>query len=436
MAFLVVRSGAAERDYYRLSELEGVAEWLPRAAEWARPWCSSHLRFRAAGSRLVWPGSLRYDYVSRDGQHRVTVDPILRHGYSWRLVHQIPRAEPGVPRQAVRPGIAGGHLSLADQVGLALAIIQQRALLRERRWVRTSATRPAFREVIANGVITETTCGFRFEGGSGHPTLVSEHLHEAPVACDPSVTFEQAEASVQAYMRALVGESLVTVEPFTPVVEPVENRCLLLPCDNLQCKRLCYWFTAVVAAASERITADEYEGLSAHWRDLTPEERPLLHRPMLLVDAETGEVIEVGHMYRIPPRKGPAALALSINGRSQWLLFPPRLVTDRAYIYVGYLDSLIWDGTVSGRGTKAEVRLNGSTWVFDGETGGALRDGREWTTPAETKVIAGRVYLAAETLSQVTGWRIEYDARAQEVQLGIPEPVARHLARVLKAPAH
>ncbi|MEI6499446.1 MAG: hypothetical protein WCP21_00305 [Armatimonadota bacterium] len=88
-------------------------------------------------------------------------------------------------------------------------------------------------------------------------------------------------------------------------------------------------------------------------------------------------------------------------------MFPPRVRGKIAYLYVGYLSSVIWRGVVNCRPDTIEIAYEGHTWHFDGN-GKALRDAVKQSFKAPPMQLAGYWYLPLDTVQAITGWNVRY----------------------------
>jgi len=149
------RLWAADRDYYRLSELRSPADCVGSVREWAQQWYVGDLSLDPSLSRLEWPGQLLYCFTSPDGEAAVAVSPVWEHCYSWATG---PLASPGALRDQ---GIAPRSSRLEPTLGMVEALASSRQKLSDRTWCieLCKPNEVYLREMIAGVALTESSCG-------------------------------------------------------------------------------------------------------------------------------------------------------------------------------------------------------------------------------------------------------------------------------------
>ncbi len=131
------------------------------------------------------------------------------------------------------------------------------------------------------------------------------------------------------------------------------------------------------------------------------------------VDAHSGECFRVEGLA-----EDPASCEMRLNGREFFKpVFPCRVLRGVPYVYVGYLESLIWRGEVEATEASATTRYADTTWAVTAASGSVDVDGQQRAFTQQPRTIAGYLYLPPEIIKAITGWEVEYVEAANTVYI-------------------
>jgi len=181
--------------------------------------------------------------------------------------------------------------------------------------------------------------------------------------------------------------------------------------DNAGVQRLVFYVPITVS----RVPRDKYSSLDSMQR------KSAAYSMLLPVDASNGECVNWDRESYYPHTVNEELVPFVNIGEKQFgmigPLYPPRMRSGAPYIYVGYLDSLLWRGRVQVEGQAAQIQYAGRTWqvVADSKTATVDGEAREFEQPA--LMIEGYLYFSPQMINAITGWHVEYVAEENTVYI-------------------
>jgi hypothetical protein len=266
-----------------------------------------------------------------------------------------------------------------------------------------------FVQDCGDGVVGPSFCQVDVDSVHGRIVGYGQAYYPVLVPTVPGLTGEQATAAAM---------NVLLTEPGTP--ETVDNLYVSHP-DALGVEHLVYSlkFTGIGPAYPTPETyfchVDAFNGAVLGW-DIIMSARAGTHgdRNTLATQCRT--------------RKGPRAstcrtLAVSLNGKRSNLSYPPLIVTDRPFMYVGYLCYGTADVKLRYK-NREHITVTGTTrqMVFNLNSRAYRLNGQTRKLPAKPVIVNGRCYVPLEAAQAVLPFRISYDAKACVVRF---DPVQR-----------
>jgi hypothetical protein len=256
-------------------------------------------------------------------------------------------------------------------------------------------------EFASPTVATGNTVSLQVDPRTGGLASLRMHVRDPQVGVEPALSFTQCQEKAVRVVGRWPG-----VRGAQPGPWPVRRELYyLVASDALQVQRLVCQCGVEVERAPD---------------PLGPE--PGENRATVFVDAVNGECWQGDTMSRYPQSVDDERVPLLTVGDREWPgyvgpCFPPRMREGVPYLYVRYLQSLVWQGTLVATPEAATIQYHGHEWVLRADDRSATVDGtpREFEHPPLS--IRGYLYLPPEVIHAITGWRAEYVRRDNTVYI-------------------
>lgn len=377
--------GRAEVDLTFVSKTDAVfacQPWLDKMAARQPTQCSDPQN--DSRSPLDWV----YEVITADGQHKFQVNALT--GQVKFYVNM------SAERKALQPGIQGEGHAMADLV-----------MKQEQVWRRlfdffdlnqTKLINHQWHEFVSADVLSGNSFTIRFVPGSADVWYLGFTHREVDIGITPTLGAEERQR--RAIAAAMLEAKGMDVALSRDSLERLfGTRYLTVYSDDSGVQRLGQ-FVPLVESPKRAGAAGSTQVRQHH---------------LLFVDAVNGECLDPDFDVRGSRLVGDEhAPALYIGNREidrYGPMFPPRIRDGVVYLYVGYLQSLIWRGSVRCSPTEIKVSYAEHEWHFRLDRTTAMRDGREHSFKSTPRQIAGYCYLPAEIIEAITTWSVEYVAK-------------------------
>jgi len=380
-------SGCIRADTERVAELDTVSP--EEAVAVCRPWADklgikSELRYLEARQRrgpFGAPLLLVHEVGSRDGEHefRVRACSGAFVPYINRQVYPLGPGKVTKPPALSEQELASRRQEFAE---LLLPGLDLGSFMRSRtRW----------QELAGPEVLNGRSFSIDVDPSTRELADFGVHLGEVRASCEPGLSMDRCLDIALDTVGSWRGVRAVRIH------------------EDAQRRGGRYYRVIADPAGVQRLVYVAY--LSVYRR---PPEKVVLGEPsrlLIWVDARTGECLNLETEGIYPPRSGDEDVPRLRIGEEPFgpiePTFPPRIREGVPYIYVGYLESRLWQGEVQTAGNTASITYKDKEWRVTADSRTAMQGETATEFSHPPLVIQEYLYLPAEMIEAITGWHVD-----------------------------